>query len=131
MSQSDLQILRVFVPKESRVAPKKIVPTAQQTPPKTMVYLKEPSSPVTILPPMGDPVNAAIAAIEYAVPVRVPISERGDIFAHSAGVRLIPAPDPTPNSAAKVMMAALLVAGSHRPKIKAVVRALMTIMTLK
>lgn len=73
-----------MIPNESRVATKKIVPIAQQTPPKPMVYLKELSSSVTILPSIGDPINVAKATIEYAAPVRVHISERDEMSLHTA-----------------------------------------------
>lgn len=104
---------------------------AQLTPPKTMAYRNEPLLAAMMAPPIGEPVNAAKAAIVKTVPVRMPISWIGDTCAHSAGVRPIPAPEAIPKSAAKTMRAALPVAGSHIARMRMVVKALMTIMTLK
>ena len=64
------------------------------------------------------------------MPERMPISWMGETCAQSAGVRPIPAPEPMPKSAAKTIMAALLVAGSHIARMRIVVKLAMTIMTL-
>ena len=84
-----------------------------------------------ILPPSGEPVNAAIDEMAKMVPVRTPISLIGEIPAQSAGVRPIPAPEPIPKRAAKMMMGALPVAGSQRARTTMVVKVDMTIITLK
>lgn len=55
----------------------------------------------------------------------------GEIWAQSAGVRLMPAPEPIPKSAAKTIRAALPVAGSHKARIRMVVKELMIIIMLK
>ena len=55
----------------------------------------------------------------------------GETCAHSAGVRPIPAPEAIPNNAAKMIMAALPVAGSHSARMRMVVKLLITTMTLK
>jgi hypothetical protein len=121
-----------FIPtSETRVTKKRAVPTAQLTPANTQAYLKEPCPSRMIFPTMGPPVKAAMAARENAAPVRVPICANGEIFAQSAGVRLIPAPEEMPKRAAKTIRAAFPVAGSHIASMRIVVRADMTIMTLK
>jgi len=84
-----------------------------------------------IWPPIGEPVNAAIDPIAKMVPVRTPISLIGEICAQSAGVRPIPAPEPIPKRAAKTMIGAFPVAGSHNARMRMVVKPLMRIMTLK
>lgn len=65
------------------------------------------------------------------VPVLTPMSLTGETCAQSAGVRPIPAPDPIPNSAAKIIRGVLPVAGSQRARMSTVVKVDMTIMTLK
>jgi len=65
------------------------------------------------------------------MPVRTPISLIGEICAQSAGVRLIPAPEPIPKSTAKTIIGALPVAGSHNARMRMVVKLLMMIMMLK
>lgn len=84
-----------------------------------------------IAPPMGDPVSPAKAEIVKTVPVRTPMSRMGESLAHSTGVRLMPAPEVTPKSAAKRMMGAFPVEGSQRPRMMIDVEAPMTIITLK
>ena len=69
--------------------------------------------------------------ITMLVPVRTPISLIGEIFAQRAGIRPIPAPEPIPKSAAKSIIGALPVAGSHNARIRIVVKELIMIMTLK
>ena len=113
------------------VRTKRDVPMAQLTPPKRMAYLNWPWLSMSIWPPIGDPVKAANAESEKAVPVRTPISCMGEIWAARTGVRPIPAPDPIPKSAANNIIGALPVAGSHRARIRIVVKALITIMVLK
>ena len=54
----------------------------------------------------------------------------GETWAQSAGVRPMPAPDPIPKRTAKIMMGAFPEVGSHKARIKAAVKKLMTIMTL-
>ena len=95
------------------------------------MYLNEPSLSAMILPPRGDPVNAAIDAIANTVPVRTPISLIGEIPAQSAGVSPMPAPEPIPKRAANRIMGVLPVAGSQRPRITIVVNAAMMIIMLK
>ena len=109
---------------------KSAVPMAQLNPPKTMAYRNDPWLSAMICPPIGEPVNAAIAAIEKTVPERIPISCMGETCAQSAGVRPIPAPELIPKNAAKTMSAAFPVAGSHNARMRIVVKPLITIMTL-
>lgn len=96
---------------------------AQLTPPKTMAFLNDPWLSPMIAPPIGEPVNAAIAAIEKTVPERMPISWMGETCAQRAGVRPIPAPEAIPKNAAKTIRAALPVAGSHNARMRMVVKA--------
>ena len=112
-------------------ATKSAVPIAQLTPENTIVYLNEPSLSAMILPPSGDPVNAAIDAIANTVPVRTPISWIGEIPAQRAGVSPMPAPEPIPKRAANRIMSTLPVAGSHRPRMRTVVNVAMMIIILK
>ena len=95
------------------------------------MYLNEPSLSAMILPPSGDPVNAAIAEIANTVPVRTPISLIGEIPATSTGVSPMPAPEPIPKRAANRIIGTLPVAGSQRPRITIVVNVAMMIMMLK
>jgi hypothetical protein len=83
-----------------------------------------------ICPPIGEPVKAAMDENANMVPVRTPMSLMGETWAQSAGVRPMPAPDPIPKRAAKAMRGAFPEAGSHRARIKMVVKKLITIMTL-
>jgi hypothetical protein len=78
------------------VTSKRADPMKQLTPAKTFVYLKEPLSSETILPPMGDPVKAAKDAMAIDKPVRVPISCSGAMEAQRVGTKLIPAPETKP-----------------------------------
>lgn len=59
------------------------------------------------------------------------MSRMGESLAHRAGVRLMPAPEEIPKSAANKMMGTSPVAGSQRPSINIDVRKLMAIITLK
>ena len=110
---------------------KSTLPTTQLTQQNTTVYLNEPPLSAMILPPSGDPVNAATDEIAKMVPVRTPMSLMGEIPAQSAGVRPMPAPEPMPKRAANRMMGPLPVAGSQRPRITTVVKVAMMIMMLK
>lgn len=85
---------------------------------------------MSIWPPIGEPVKAEKAESEKAVPVQTPISCIGEIWATRTGVRPMPAPDPTPKSAANSMIGVLPVAGNHKARIRIVVNALMTIIML-
>jgi hypothetical protein len=117
--------------KAIRLATKSIVPIAQAAPPKAIALVNDPPLPEMIAPPTGDPVSPANAEIVKTVPVRTPMSRMGESLAHRAGVRLMPAPEDMPKSAAKRMMGALPVEGSQRPRIRIDVKAPMTIITLK
>lgn len=110
---------------------KRAVPIAQFTPPKIIVFRNSPLLIVMILPPMGEPVNAAKAAIEKTVPVRMPISWMGETCAHRTEARPTPAPEATPNSAAKAIMAPSPVPGRNKPRMKRVVMVLIIIIMLK
>lgn len=96
-----------------------------------MALVNDPPLPEMIAPPMGDPVSPAYAEIVKTVPVRTPMSRMGESLAHKTGVRLMPAPEDMPKSAAKRMMGALPDEGSQRARIRIVVEAPMTIITLK
>lgn len=113
------------------MATKRIVPTAQNVPPKAIALVNDPPLLEIIAPPIGDPVNPANAEIVKTVPVRTPMSRMGESLAQRAGVRLMPAPEDTPKSAANTMMGALPDEGSQRPRIRIDVKAPMTIITLK
>ena len=80
---------------------------------------------------MGGPVSLANAGIVKNVPVQTPMSRMGESLAHRTGVRLMPAPEDTPKSAAKRLMGVLPVEGSQRPRIRIDVAAPMMIITLK
>ena len=88
-----------------------------------MAFLNDPWLSPMIAPPIGEPVNAAIAAIEKTVPERMPISWMGDTCAQSAGVRPIPAPEAIPKKAAKTIRAAFPVEGSHNARMRMLVKA--------
>ena len=131
-SSISTQTFPIFTPPSVILAAtKSAVPIAQLTPENTIVYLNDPSLSAMILPPSGDPVNAAIDAIANTVPVRTPMSLIGEIPAQSAGVSPIPAPEPIPKRAANRIMGALPVAGSQRPRITTVVNVAMMIIMLK
>ncbi len=104
---------------------------AHDVPPKAIALVNDPPLLEMIAPPMGDPVNPAYAEIVKTVPVRTPMSRMGESLAQMAGVRLMPAPEEMPKSAANKMMGALPDEGSQRPRIRIDVKAPMTIITLK
>jgi hypothetical protein len=125
------QIFVHFTPaREILVAVKRLAPTKQVTPANIWPFLNDPWLSVIIWPPIGEPVKAAMDENANMVPVRTPMSLIGETWAQSAGVRPIPAPDPIPNRTAKIMIGAFPEVGSHKARIKAAVKKLMTIMTL-
>lgn len=81
--------------------------------------------------PIGDPVKAANAKSQKAVPVRTAISRMGEICAARTGVRPMPTPDPISNNAAHSIIGALPVAGSHNTRMRIVVKVVLMIMILK
>jgi hypothetical protein len=113
------------------LATKSIVPTAQDAPPKAIALVNDPPLLAIRAPPIGDPVSPANAEIVKTVPVRTPMSVMGDSLAHNAGVRPIPAPEDIPKRDAKRMMGASPDEGSQRPRIRMLVRAPITTITLK
>lgn len=80
---------------------------------------------------MGEPDKAAIDATAKMVPVRTPMSLMGEMLAHSTGVRPMPAPEPMPKSAAKIIKGTFPEAGSQRARIRTVVKVDMMIIMLK
>ena len=66
---------------------------------------------------MGLLIKAAIEMMAKTVPVRTPICRTSEICANMEGRRDTKAPLPKPNSAAKTIMGAFPVAGSHNASV--------------
>lgn len=80
---------------------------------------------------MGDPVSPTNAETVKTVPVRMIMPRIGESLAQRAGVRLVPAPEDTPKSAANTITGASAVEGSQRARIRIDVKVPIIITTLK
>jgi hypothetical protein len=81
-----------------------------------------PSHLVIRAPPMGLLINDATEMMANKVPVRMPICLTSEIWAIRDGARETKAPLPKPYKAAKTMMGALVVEGSHMARTRMAVK---------
>jgi hypothetical protein len=90
--------------------------TRQQTPVNAATHTKLPPLAATIMPAIGDPINAAIPDAAWLIPILTPISSIGDILATSTGNMLRLGLKLNPNSKTKAIVIPSLVANIHRVK---------------